>query len=260
MNLNPFRYRGYYYDRETGFYYLQSRYYDPETGRFLNADGLISTGTGVAGYNMYAYCNNNPVNYIDPSGACSECARIFMETTPRPMFYLVRFPWPYPGGTRLYYNYEAFKAADAVWNAQYRNQWNKTHFIVNEDAIPPVDISKVDAGLIDAINRMAGEANVTVTITSGYRSIEEQQALWDQSTNGVLPDGNPVAYPGSSWHNYGGAVDISKIAWDLNFSDYGLNVRVENTCYHITWLRNKHINPLTDGKSFQNSIIEWGGK
>jgi len=42
-NINPIRYRGYYYDRETGLYYLQSRYYDPETGRFINADGLVST-------------------------------------------------------------------------------------------------------------------------------------------------------------------------------------------------------------------------
>ena len=60
---NPFRYRGYYYDTETGFYYLQSRYYDPTTGRFLNADGYITTGQGLTSYNMYAYCSNNPVNY-----------------------------------------------------------------------------------------------------------------------------------------------------------------------------------------------------
>ena len=65
---NPFRYRGYYYDTETGLYYLQSRYYNPEWGRFLNADGYVSTGTGLLGYNMFAYCNNNPVMFIDPSG------------------------------------------------------------------------------------------------------------------------------------------------------------------------------------------------
>ena len=65
---NPFRYRGYYYDSEIGLYYLQSRYYNPQWGRFLNADGLISTGTGLLGCNMYAYCGNNPVNRIDPLG------------------------------------------------------------------------------------------------------------------------------------------------------------------------------------------------
>ena len=65
---NPFRYRGYVYDEETGFYYLQSRYYNPEVGRFISADVLLSTGQGVLGHNAYAYCLNNPVNGIDPDG------------------------------------------------------------------------------------------------------------------------------------------------------------------------------------------------
>ncbi len=65
---NPFRYRGYYYDAETDFYYLQSRYYDPVTGRFLNADGYINANGDLIGFNMYAYCSNNPVMYVDPTG------------------------------------------------------------------------------------------------------------------------------------------------------------------------------------------------
>ena len=64
----PFRYRGYVYDQETGFYYLNSRYYDPVMHKFLNADALVSTGQGLLGNNMYAYCNNNPVMYVDPNG------------------------------------------------------------------------------------------------------------------------------------------------------------------------------------------------
>ena len=67
-NINPLRYRGYYYDTETGFYYLQSRYYDPANHRFINADCYASTGTGFLGYNMFAYCNNNPVSSTDSSG------------------------------------------------------------------------------------------------------------------------------------------------------------------------------------------------
>lgn len=66
--VNPIRYRGYYYDVESGFYYLKSRYYDPAICRFINADGMASTGQGFLGCNMFAYCNNNPVKNADPDG------------------------------------------------------------------------------------------------------------------------------------------------------------------------------------------------
>ena len=67
-HINPFRYRGYYYDRETRLYYLQSRYYDFANCRFINADTYLSTGQGMLGHNMFTYCGNNPVNYCDSSG------------------------------------------------------------------------------------------------------------------------------------------------------------------------------------------------
>ena len=67
-HLNHLRYRGYYYDAETGFYYLQSRYYDPANCRFINADCITSTGQGFVGTNMFAYCRNNPVHRIDSTG------------------------------------------------------------------------------------------------------------------------------------------------------------------------------------------------
>ena len=64
----PFRYRGYVYDSDTRLYYLQSRYYNPEMGRFISSDVYLSTGQGVLGHNSYAYCLNNPVNAEDPTG------------------------------------------------------------------------------------------------------------------------------------------------------------------------------------------------
>ena len=67
-NINPFRYRSYYYDTETGFYYCGSRYYNPVFCRWINADGYASTGQGLLGHNMYAYCENDPVNHVDSDG------------------------------------------------------------------------------------------------------------------------------------------------------------------------------------------------
>ena len=67
--LNPFRYRSYYYDTETGFYFLQTRYYDPEIGRFMTIDDISYLDPeSINGLNLYAYCLNNPVMHADPSG------------------------------------------------------------------------------------------------------------------------------------------------------------------------------------------------
>lgn len=68
-NVNPLRYRGYYYDTETGLYVTGTRYYNLELCRFINTDSVIAgTGGSIQGYNMFAYCFNNPVNMSDPSG------------------------------------------------------------------------------------------------------------------------------------------------------------------------------------------------
>ncbi len=67
-NLNPYRYRGYIYDNESGLYYLQSRYYDPITGRFLNADDTQYIITNVLSSNLYTYCLNNSISYVDYNG------------------------------------------------------------------------------------------------------------------------------------------------------------------------------------------------
>ena len=64
---NPLRYRGYYFDSETGYYYLQSRYYAPEICRFINADVMIDTQSTL-GINLFSYCENNPIMYFDPDG------------------------------------------------------------------------------------------------------------------------------------------------------------------------------------------------
>ena len=68
VEWKPLRYRGYVYDNETALYYLQSRYYDPAIGRFINGDVLISSAQGLVGNNVFAYCSNNPVVRLDRDG------------------------------------------------------------------------------------------------------------------------------------------------------------------------------------------------
>ena len=69
--INPLRYRGYVYDQECNLYYLQSRYYDPSIGRYLNHDVLFDYNVGIRGYNLFAYCGNSPVFRLDPNGRAS---------------------------------------------------------------------------------------------------------------------------------------------------------------------------------------------
>ncbi|MBR2923012.1 MAG: hypothetical protein IKC10_06835, partial [Alphaproteobacteria bacterium] len=72
-NLNPFRYRSYYLDTETGFYFLKTRYYDPEIGRFMTIDDISYIDPeSINGLNLYAYCLDNPVMCVDPSGHKTE--------------------------------------------------------------------------------------------------------------------------------------------------------------------------------------------
>ncbi|WP_177577085.1 RHS repeat domain-containing protein [Hydrogeniiclostridium mannosilyticum] len=67
-NVNPLRCRGYYFDQETGFYYLHTRYYDPKVGRFINADEQLNMNLRLLGATMFVYCLNNPTNMIDTVG------------------------------------------------------------------------------------------------------------------------------------------------------------------------------------------------
>ena len=73
--INPFRYKGYYYDIETGLYYLKTRYYNPLWGRFISPDNVkYLNAKSINGLILYAYCDNDPVNKFDPSGCMPEWA------------------------------------------------------------------------------------------------------------------------------------------------------------------------------------------
>lgn len=98
--VNPLRYRGYYYDVESGLYYVSSRYYDPEICRWINADSFASTGQGIVGCNMFAYCLNNPTNLIDKTGHDAGTLAAEWGTY---MWWLTLVDGPLPIGDILYY-------------------------------------------------------------------------------------------------------------------------------------------------------------
>ncbi|MBR2344097.1 MAG: hypothetical protein IKA64_07580, partial [Clostridia bacterium] len=100
---NPFRYRGYYYDVDTGLYYLNSRYYDPSVCRFISPDSSLYHG--MIGYNMYAYCNNNSINFYDPTG---ESAQEILNTWTSSMWWLHWIDGALPIGDIIYWGAAAF--------------------------------------------------------------------------------------------------------------------------------------------------------
>ena len=118
--VNPIRYRGYYYDSETGLYYLQSRYYDPQVKRFVNADGYASTGQRYIGYNMFAYCNNSPVSSADKTAtSASDVAQAWTEG----MWWITLLDGPVPVMDLIYTGGIIISFAIAV--SQAENATNK---------------------------------------------------------------------------------------------------------------------------------------
>jgi len=117
--LNPFRYRGYYYDEETGFYSTVSRYYDPVIGRWINGDIFVSTGQGILGSNMFVYCLNNPINVSDPTGERSMDVEVtlFIAGCILAVVYVASTPY-----TKL-----SWEGLDSYLN----NTWKKLKGIIN---------------------------------------------------------------------------------------------------------------------------------
>ena len=139
-NVNPIRYRGYYYDNDLGLYYLQSRYYDATIGRFINADGYVTTGQGILGFNMYAYCMNNPVMFSDLTG-CMGVLTFLAGVVVIAVILIV------PSSERIEATPEQIKSAEDAANradVNVRNDDNEKPYTVDikidtQDAIDSVD-------------------------------------------------------------------------------------------------------------------------
>ena len=141
--LNPYRYRGYYYDNETSLYWLSSRYYSPELCRFISPDDVkYLDPESVNGLNLYCYCYNDPINYYDPSGHFVITATIGLSTA-------------------AYYAIIALLAVTAVATTAYVE--SETHIIQNSltslgNAI--VDLGEsISTGIDNLFNSSNGSSN-----------------------------------------------------------------------------------------------------
>ena len=112
---NPFRYRGYYFDVETGLYYLQSRYYNPQWGRFINADAACDTEDGVLGTNMFAYCHNNPVMFVDLTGE-KYGVIVYSRRGPSDLYHFAT--------SSYYFNYYQTKRFEVQKKKDFVKAWN----------------------------------------------------------------------------------------------------------------------------------------
>ena len=127
--LNPFRYRGYYYDEDTSFYYLQSRYYDPVTCKFINIDEpaiLFETAGSVLSAHLWDYCENNPIMYVDYTGNKKTSITIFITSDFLTWSTRIRdeLAKAFPRYSCLIHSYNS--------SAKFSNKWNK---LKNQDVV-----------------------------------------------------------------------------------------------------------------------------
>ena len=133
--LNPLRYRGYYYDAETGYYYLQSRYYNPEWGRFISADSFdYIDNTARFGFNAYIYCINNPIMFVDPSGskAISSSEQSKMKKRFEDYMRSKGFTSKYKLNNAINKSYDIYKDSDGLYTVacEYRMSYNEYYHAV----------------------------------------------------------------------------------------------------------------------------------
>ena len=231
---NPFRYRGYYYDTETELYYLQSRYYDAEVGRFLNADGYVFTGKNLIGFNMYTCCLNNPISRIDNGGEDSASLLLFYQ-------------WEMLNRSK----YILSKSGNIV-----KYVYDEKYFIPKSNG---TKIASVDARLTERLQDMGEYYDMeNIVITSGYRSYADQERLYQKYLAGK---GHLAAKAGSSWHNWGGAVDIDSVFLEglpnAAFEEFGLIRPVKGEPWHVQIVETRGLKAGKYGEAYFNEIAKW---
>ena len=216
-SINPITYRSYYNDNIVGMdmYYLNSRYYLADWGRFVSADSYVQTGQGVLSNNMFAYCMNNPVNYVDPYGNCpyNGTAADFhrLEQGLPSLDCTCGYSEPnkviYSKGKVIH----IYKTEDDANNV-YQLTRNNVVRIVDSRSNNDSNIKILDSYKIDSVK----EQTVILTALSDYNSQNPSTPSWNRTLDSMLLewDIHNVAY------NFG-VSPISTAHVDLNNADEG---------------------------------------
>ena len=182
--LNPIRYRGYVYDTETSLYYLQSRYYNPFTGRFLNADIYCDTGTDTTlSTNMFAYCENNPINKSDQTGfrvidITNRLTKVMLKNA-KYLYNLARkCKWfGIAGRGGLLYKFYKLVKTGGKWDLKNQKSWKlskKNHFKFHGRIIDSQDVGNIHFGFVGSVVFKA----VTLCTGAGIYQIFSGTSSW----------------------------------------------------------------------------------
>ena len=223
---NPLRYKDYVYDTETGWYYLQSRYYDPEIGRFINADGAYDTNQGVLGYNMYAYCLNNPVNMYDPDGRCSR---------------FLGFLWKIDckqASCPESKNYVKPKAVDPIGSY---NEGQGYVYIVKEDLLDEIMEDKEDNVVVVLDNRTAKDPDMQIQDSYRITKTKQQKEIAQLMLN--YNTANPVS---PAWNR---TLDSLVKEWKIHNNVYKTGLFQSNTA-------DCNFNNGDEGKGYWDFFVE----
>jgi len=218
--INPFRYRGYYFDQETGFYYLNSRYYDPDVKRFISADDIYYLGANgdLQAYNIYAYCSDNPIKYIDATGNYTRTVSIGVNATALfGISFSLGFSYDHHGNMAFSFSY-------ALPN------YDDTMYIGGLDA--GVSISEQHT-VLDNVDELAGKS-MYVGGSGGYMGYFGGDLV-------ALPD------------NYEGK-GIGGSSWIGAQASVGLGIGADAHIMQTNTVQTKSFNPI---KSLVNWVCSW---
>lgn len=231
-SLNPIRYRSYYYDAETGWYYLNTRYYSADMCRFINADGYIQTGQGVLDKNMFAYCANNPINRFDDNGLSWKTVKSRIYRVRRLINSFIRRIYSKKASVSYSYSSEKY-GTDVVYikkskSITHTNKKRKTPITSERN----IDMSNIWLGSSRGISVNASKASITFSSTPIGKEWSISIATADNCSFSFGASGSltTISYNWST--SYTDENDTYSTDYSLNFNTFAVFFAIVGIYYY----------------------------